>query len=79
MTLGNIEPRQVIEVQISFIEQAKIFEGAYQINLPKGLLLLMAECKENAELSIDINTTSIISNIFCPKTLTKSDQRFIKR
>lgn len=29
MNVGNIEPKQVVEVSISFIEQAKIFEGAY--------------------------------------------------
>lgn len=29
MTVGNIEPKQVVEVSVSLIEQAKVFEGAY--------------------------------------------------
>jgi hypothetical protein len=29
MRVGNIEPGQVIKVDITLIEQAKIFEGTY--------------------------------------------------
>lgn len=74
MTVGNIEPRQVVVVQITFIEQAKIFEGAYHINIPRGLVLLMAECsKENTSLTVDILCSSMIQSLFCPKFLTKTD------
>lgn len=73
MTVGNIEPGQVVEVTLSFIEQAKIFEGAYHINLPRGLVLLMSECSKNTQLTVDIKCSSIISNVFCPKFLKKTD------
>jgi hypothetical protein len=29
MTVGNIESKQIVNVEIDFIQQAKIFEGAY--------------------------------------------------
>jgi hypothetical protein len=67
MHVGNIEPKQMVEVEISFIEQAKIFEGAYQILIPRGLALLLTECKENSSLSIEINSSFPITKLFSPK------------
>jgi len=43
MHVGNIEPNQMVEVEMSIIEESKIFEGAYQIMIPRGLVLMLAE------------------------------------
>ena len=77
MTVGNIESKQIVEVCISFIQQAKIFEGAYHINIPRGLILLLTECRQNSDLSIDINCTAPISDIFCPAILKRTDHGLI--
>ena len=58
MHVGNIEPKQIVEVKISIIEQAKIFEGAYQIMIPRGLVLMLTECKQNSSLQIELNSSS---------------------
>lgn len=78
MRVGNIEPGQIIRVDITMIEQAKIFEGAFQINIPRGMMFLLTETKENSTIQIDINSTSPISNIFSPKILKKVDLGQIK-
>jgi len=78
MRVGNIEPRQVIKVDITLIEQAKIFEGKYQINIPRGIMYLLTETKENSHIQIDINSTSAIANIFSPKIFKKTDLGQIK-
>ena len=78
MRVGNIEPKQVIEVKITLIEQAKIFEGAYQINIPRGLLLLLTECRKNSSLAFDINCSTPIQSIFCPKYIQKVDLGLVK-
>ncbi|TNV85496.1 hypothetical protein FGO68_gene972 [Halteria grandinella] len=80
MNVGNIEPKQVVEVSISFIEQAKIFEGAYQIYIPRGLVLLMTECsKQNTQVNVQITCSSMISNVYCPKFFTKTDCELVKK
>ena len=73
MRVGNIEPGQVILVRITLLEQAKIFQGTFQINIPRGMMYLMTESKQNSNLQIDINSTSQISNIFIPNILEKTD------
>ena len=73
MRVGNIEPKQVIEVTITLIEQAKIFEGAYQITIPRGLLLLLMETGQNTDLQINLNCSSPITSIFAPALFKRTD------
>ena len=78
LRVGNIDPGQVIKVDITLIEQAKIFEGTFQINIPRGIMFLLTETKENSHIQIDINSTSPIANIFSPKILKKTELGKIK-
>jgi len=78
MRVGNIEKGEIIVVRISLLEQAQIFEGAYQITIPRGLMYLMTETKENSLIEVDIYTTSQISNIFCPSFFKKTDAGLVR-
>ena len=71
LTVGNILPKQIVQVKISFIEQASIFEGAYLISIPLSMMLLLTEKRENSKLTVNINTTAPITSIYCPKILIK--------
>lgn len=68
-----------MEVQITLIEQAKIFEGAFNIKIPRGLALLLHECRDNLDFDVIIQCTANISNIFCPGFLKKTDLGLAKK
>lgn len=68
MKLGNIEPGEVIEVEIGIIEQAKVMEGAYAISIPTGMILIINECFKNSEVKVDIRCSSMIAKVYCPNS-----------
>lgn len=73
MQVGNIEPQLLIEVEISFIEQAQIFEGSFQILIPRALVLMLTECRKNSQLQVEINNSSQITKVFAPKFMKQQD------
>ncbi len=51
-----------------------MFEGSFHISIPRGLVLLLTELRQNSKLDFDLRSTAQISDVFCPSFLKRKGE-----
>ena len=74
MVLGNVTKDHTVLIHVGFLSSATVFEGSFHVKIPSSILTLLSESTQPPELSVEIITTSPLTEVFSPKALNTVTQ-----